>query len=254
MRAVEKIKTVDIARKMRGHPVQNDADARFVRAVNKIHQVFGIAETARRGVITRHLVTPGREIRVLGHRHQLDVGEAHFFDIRHKVFGQFAVIERTVAVFGQFFPRAGVHFIDRPRAGFSGVGDALRHPIAVLPAVFESPNHRSGARRRFPFQGVGVAFVQIDAGIRLDVVLIYGTLAKSGDKTLPNTAVVPTRVQDVRLGVPFVEIAGHRYAFGIRCPDGKVHAAFAVDLDEVASEFFINLKMFTGLKKRDIKI
>ena len=78
VRAVEHGQPVHVLREVGRHPVEDDADPRLVAAVNKVAELIRIAESAGRCVVARHLVAPGPVVRMLGHRHELEVGEAHF--------------------------------------------------------------------------------------------------------------------------------------------------------------------------------
>ena len=56
--AVEVDQAVSVAREMRGHPIDNYADARLMAAIDEIHEIFGSAEARRGSEITDHLVAP----------------------------------------------------------------------------------------------------------------------------------------------------------------------------------------------------
>ena len=97
-----------VLREVRRHPVDDDADAGLVGAVDEVAQVVGGAEPRRGRVVRRDLVAPGAAEGVLGQRHELDVGEAGRDDVVDELVGQLAV--------GQALPpRAGVHLVDAHR-------------------------------------------------------------------------------------------------------------------------------------------
>ncbi len=75
--AVEADQAVAVLREVPGHPVEDHADAGLVAGVDEELEVLGRAEAARRREEPRHLVAPRPGERVLHHRQQLDVGEAH---------------------------------------------------------------------------------------------------------------------------------------------------------------------------------
>src|SRR5260370_17106618 len=58
MRAVELCKAVSIAREMRGSPIENDADAGLVAAVDEFHELSGRAVAASGGKKAESLVAP----------------------------------------------------------------------------------------------------------------------------------------------------------------------------------------------------
>src|SRR5690606_32328345 len=75
-RAIESCKPVRVCGEMGRHPVQDDANAGAMRAVDKPGKTLRLAETGRRGVESRRLIAPGRVERMLGDRQELDMGEA----------------------------------------------------------------------------------------------------------------------------------------------------------------------------------
>ncbi|MEI9904401.1 MAG: hypothetical protein WDN06_10835 [Asticcacaulis sp.] len=74
--------------KCAGTPVEDDAKAGLVGAVDETRETGGIAEAGRRGVKPGCLVAPGSVERMFGNRHQLDMGEAHVEDVGDQLFGQ----------------------------------------------------------------------------------------------------------------------------------------------------------------------
>ena len=126
--AVEAGQGERVTREVPGHPVEDDADAGLVQRVDQVAEVVGGAEPGRRGVVPGDLVAPGRAVRVLHDREQLDVGEAEVLDVVDEVFGHLAV--------GQpLSPRAQVHLVGAHRAGVRVALRALLHPLRVTPLV-----------------------------------------------------------------------------------------------------------------------
>ena len=79
VRAVEIAEAVFVAGEVRGDPVEDDADTVLMQVVDHVHQVLRGAITARRGEVAGRLIAPGAVERMLGQRHELDVGEAEVF-------------------------------------------------------------------------------------------------------------------------------------------------------------------------------
>ena len=75
--AVEVRQRPVIARKMRRHPVNDDADAGFVQRIDEKLKIIRRAKAAGGRVKAGHLVAPRRIKSVLGHRQKFDVGKAH---------------------------------------------------------------------------------------------------------------------------------------------------------------------------------
>ena len=82
------------------------------------------------------LVAPRAVERVLHHRQQLDVGEAHVVDVGDELVGQLAVGERAVALLRVAPPRAEVHLVDRDRPRRAGrAARGVLDPGGVAPLV-----------------------------------------------------------------------------------------------------------------------
>ena len=79
-----------------------------VERVDERPEVVRRAEGRLRREVAAHLVAPRRRVRVLHHRHQLDVGEAELGDVRDELLGELAPGEPLA-------PRAGVDLVDRER-------------------------------------------------------------------------------------------------------------------------------------------
>ena len=126
-RAVEAGQRPLVLREVRGHPVDDDADAGLVQRVDQVAEVVGGAEARRRRVVRRDLVAPGAAERVLGDRHQLDVGEAqvlHVVDeLRRRARGSASPCRHD----------AEVHLVDAHRARASGRARAGRASHASSP-------------------------------------------------------------------------------------------------------------------------
>ena len=94
-RAVEPGEAVLVLRKMAGHPVENHAEAGLVAGVDEQLEVLGRAEAAGRREESEHLVAPRSRERMLHHRQQLDVREAHLLHVRHEPVRQLACTSET---------------------------------------------------------------------------------------------------------------------------------------------------------------
>ena len=116
VRAVELGQGERVPREMRGHPVENDADAALVEVVDKPGEILGRAEAVGRGEEARHLVAPRPVEGVLGKRHHLDVGEPHLGRVVGKLRGRLPVGQGPVALLGLAPPRAQMNLVDRDRA------------------------------------------------------------------------------------------------------------------------------------------
>src|SRR6201986_3466170 len=99
MRAVEFGKAEGVAREVRGRPVENDADAGLVAAVDELHEFSGSAVAAGRRVVADGLGSPRAVEGMLHDRQQLDVRVTEFLHVGNELLGKFAIAEPTVAFF-----------------------------------------------------------------------------------------------------------------------------------------------------------
>ena len=106
--AVEARERPLVGREVRGHPVEDHADAVRVQVVDEVAEVVGRAHRRDGGVEAGHLVAPRARERVLHHRQQLDVREAEVADVRRELVGELAPAEALA-------PRRRVHLVDRDR-------------------------------------------------------------------------------------------------------------------------------------------
>ena len=81
VRAIEVRQAVLVGREVRGHPVEDHADAALVQVVDEVHEVLRRAVARARGEVPGDLVAPGAVERVLHDRQQLHVREAKLTDV-----------------------------------------------------------------------------------------------------------------------------------------------------------------------------
>ena len=89
-RAVELGETMRVLRKMRGHPVEDHADAGLVALVDEGHEFLRRAVARSRRVVAHHLVAPRAIERMLGDAHELDVRVAHVDHVGNELLGGLA--------------------------------------------------------------------------------------------------------------------------------------------------------------------
>jgi hypothetical protein len=93
--AIELAQGVGIARKMRRHPVEDDANTPAMQVIDKEAKVVRRAKTTAGREISGRLVTPGHVQRVLGNRQQFHVGEAQLQHIIGQLRGDVPVVEKA---------------------------------------------------------------------------------------------------------------------------------------------------------------
>src|SRR5690242_7617506 len=79
---IKSSQTVGIGRKMRRHPVENDADIGAMHRVHKALQTSRRSKSCGRCKQAERLVTPRAAEGMFGDRQQLDMGESHVDDVR----------------------------------------------------------------------------------------------------------------------------------------------------------------------------
>ena len=81
--------------KVSRHPIEQHANASLVAPIDEVLEVLRRTVTAGRRIEPDHLVPPRPRERMLHHREQLDVREAHLLHIGNKIVRQFAkIVER----------------------------------------------------------------------------------------------------------------------------------------------------------------
>ena len=174
--AVEPPKPVRIVGEMPGHPVEQYAEALAVAGVDQRREIFRRAEAAGRREQPGRLVAPRAVERMLGDRHQLDVGEAHVGGIVRQLFRQLAVGQPARAFVGIAPPRAEMHLVDRhrrrQRVGVMLEPRRLRQPCGVdhdrggRGPLLGRERHRIGLQRQqLPVAADDLVFVFV-AGAR----------------------------------------------------------------------------------------
>ena len=98
MGAVEVPQAVRVVGEVRGHPVEDDAEAVPVQRVDEVSEIIRRAEPRGGCEIAHRLVAPAPVERMLGDRHQLDVGELRVLEVSDQLVGELAVGEELAAV------------------------------------------------------------------------------------------------------------------------------------------------------------
>ena len=210
-RAVEAAQAVRVARKVRGDPVHDDADAAFMRAVDEVHEILRRAVTRSRGKVSGDLIAPALVIRILGERHELDVRIAHVGNIIDEFMGKLAVRQPLP-------PCARVYFIDAD--GFV-VEIAARFEIPpVRPRKARKLGDHGGSPVLFRAHRIRVGAVHGLALPRQNCIFVELALACKAEMRFPHAGRAD-RVHGIRHGVPLIEIADDAYRERFGRPDRK---------------------------------
>ena len=243
--SVEVRQTVRVLRKMRRHPVEDDADAVAVQVVDHVRKILRRSIAAGRCEITRDLITPGTVEGVLRDTHQLNVGIAHFLQILGDGMGKVTVIIKTVFLLRvrMTHPAANVALIDRDRTAILPEGGTLLHPHTVCPADrSDVSDHGSGTRPLLCLVRVWVGLVKLPAVRRVDQILVHLSQLRVCQEALPDSGGVEPLHRDVPL-VPAVELADQMDRSRVRRPYRKVHALHTALLRRVRAQLFEDIVM-----------
>ena len=238
--AIEIAEPVRIGRKMARHPVQQQADAAGMAAVDEARERRRIAVAAGRGEQPDRLVAPRAVERILRDRQQLEMGEAHLGDVRHQPLGELVVGEIAVALLGHAHPGAEMALVDRDRRVARARRRARGQPRAIRPGRLAEPVHdRGGARRMLGGKGEGVRLErQQSAPGTLDLVLVHLAAVDPRDEQLPHAA-FDAFAHGMAPAVPAVEGADHGHPLRVRRPHQERDAGDAVQLHRVRAEPFV---------------
>src|SRR6266567_9103514 len=105
MAAVKLRQAVSVAREMRGSPIENDADAGLVTAVDELHEFDRRTKAAGGGEVAESLVTPGTVVRMFHDGEQFDMSVAELFSVGNQLVGELPVSEPAIVIPGNAAPR-----------------------------------------------------------------------------------------------------------------------------------------------------
>ncbi len=252
--AVEEAQAVLVGGKVRGHPVQDHADAVLVQGVDEVHEILRRAVVARRRKVSRDLVSPGAEEGVLHDRQEFDVGEAHLPNIVGELRGHLPIGEGAVALFGHPSPRAQVDFVDGHRFVQAAAFMTRLHPFGISPLVIQIPHDRRGFRRDFVEDRERIGLVHLIAiEAREDVVLVESSFGHLGKKTFPDAG-LPLGAERVAPFVPAIEVSHDGDLLGIGRPHGEIGAASTAGLDGMGPQLFVEAKMTSLVEEIEIVV
>jgi hypothetical protein len=241
-----------VARKMRGHPVHDDADAGRVQRVDEKLKILRRAEAAGRREKAGDLIAPRRIKRVLGHRQKFDVREAHALEIKHERSGEFAVAPRFVR--GFFAPRADVDLVNAHRRTQRVAFAAFFEPRVVGPLeFFRVPDDRGLLGRHLEEKPERIG-VQLDFAVRVaDLKFVMRADADAGQENFPDArrAEQPHRM---KTSVPAVKIADDADALRVRRPDREARAGHAVNGAQLRAELVINFPLVALAKEKQVRL
>ena len=236
--SVKRRKSEGIAREVCRYPVENNTYIVLVHRIHKIAEVIRRSVTCCRCVIARYLITPGFIERMLHHRHQLNMGVAELFHVRSQHRSDFTVVIKFTAII-RLFPGAKMHFINRDRRFVTLCDATLFHPVFVLPLIFSKIKHNTRiVRTQLCCIRVRIRFQIRQTALCLDFILIDVARADTGDKELVDSGL--QKIHLICSSVPVIEVSDNTDTDRIRCPDGEVNAADAIDFDRMCTQLLID--------------
>src|SRR5579875_3167689 len=244
MGAVEIAEPMGIRGEMPGNPVDENAKALAMGAIDEAREARRLAEAARRRVEPDGLIAPRAVEGMLGDRQQLDVAEAHLLRIGHEPVGELVIGEEAPALLRHAPPRAEMDLVDRDRRVAPARAAATLQPGRVGPGLgAEIVHDRGGARRTLRIEAVGIGLESQELAVEpLDLVFVEGARPDTGDKELPDPAFVAI-AHGQAPAVPIAEIADHADARGARRPDREDGSGDALDGAKMSAQALIALEM-----------
>ena len=223
-----------------------------MQVVHQVREVLRRPPAAAGREVARRLVAPGAVERVLHHRHELDVREAHLLDVFGQRLCQLPVREPAVAVLRQPPPGADVHLVDRDGRLQARSVRALGQPAGVGPGLLAVPDDGGGARRRLGVDGERISLLDFVAAVpRLDPVLVPCPGADARHEPFPDAGAAP-RPQRVRAAVPAVEVADHADARGTGRPDREVGARHAIVRHDVRAQLVVQPQVAAFVEQEQV--
>src|SRR5262249_25634294 len=145
--AVKSCQRPIIARKMRWHPIDKNADACVVQRVDEALKIIGRSVPAGGGIKTGYLIAPGRKVGVLGHRQEFHVREAKLLDVFDERLRDFTVAERLRR--GLFPPGAEVNLVHADRSAHEILFTPSLNPCVISPLELAVVPHDRGVFGRW---------------------------------------------------------------------------------------------------------
>ena len=194
---------------------------RLMARVDEQLEILRRAEPAGRREEPEHLVAPRSGERMLHHRQQLDVREAHLLHVRHEPRGQLAVGEEPVALLPARAPTIRGALRTPTSAGRASrpAARASRHPVAVAPGVAARCRATidAGLRRRFERDAERIGLLQHARRLASGSRTCTSRRRPDPGRRVPRrrSAEIPHRVD---AAVPPVEVADDAHALARSAP------------------------------------
>ena len=160
---------------MRGHPIQNDANAHLVQPVNERHQFLGLPITGSGRIVPCNLISPGAVKGMLHYRQQFHMGIPHVRQVRDQLIGNFRVGKQRFVLVPP--PGPQMHLIDIHGAMVRVPLGPLGHPGLILPGIAgKIAEHGGGIRPQLHAETIGIGLLMPGAVLSLNCIFIHQQL------------------------------------------------------------------------------
>src|SRR5579885_2436033 len=234
-RAIETSEAELVLRKVRGHPVEDHADAAAVKLVDHETKIVGTAITRGWREIAADLVAPRSSKRMFHDRQKLDMSATNLLHVVAELHRHLPIAEAAISLLGHAPPRARMDFINCDRGSEQVAFAARRHPAFVVKAVLRLVNDRGGGGRCLHPHRERIALEQEVFRARSDFKLVERAGFESGYEQLPYSRAAQ-HAHHVQPPVPSIETTDHADAEGIGRPHRERHTGDSVHLDEEGAE------------------
>ena len=178
-----------VGREVGGNPIDDHANPRLMKQIDKLHEVMRRTEAAGRSEVARRLIAPRAVERELVDRHQLDVRVPEFLHVVDQERSQLAVVEELTTIL-RSLPRPEMDFVNRDRLLVPVHRLALVDPCAVAPRMaVQVADNRRALRGNLAREGVRVDLLQQMAIASPQCELVSVTLLESWNESPPNAVV-----------------------------------------------------------------
>ena len=223
--AVELKQAAFVPGEVGSHPVDNNADARLMAHVHKLHEVVRRAIPGGGGIVPGDLIAPGGIVGVLADGKQLHVGIPHVLQVGDELVGTVHIGQEIAVLMAP--PGAQVHFIDIHRAAQHILAAARTAISPIGPRKAVQIKYLAGVvRAGGGVGGIGIGLEHEGAVSLFDVVFVLVIGLHAGDKPLPDGR--GDALHGRGLFIPVIEAAQHTHALGVGRPYPENIALLAV--------------------------
>src|SRR5262245_57757002 len=164
-----------VARKVRRHPVDDDAESGLVTAIDEAHEVMRRAEACGRRVVADDLVAPRLVERMLGDRHQLEMRVAELERVSDELVAEILPAQEWALTVVGSAPCARMHLVDVDRAARSVAARAGTYPVVVAPRVaIERCDDRAVLRPQLHRKAIRIGLQERPTARAADLIFIGG--------------------------------------------------------------------------------